>query len=180
MHPYINLLSMLLHWTKRLQPNHACSWLGTWLKQSSNSGVSVEAIVASTVNSVVVSHVSKKTATGAYWWQPEKKIEDVNVVLNGAILLLKEVHFLESIALFGFHVATVVLRWAVSVAQYQNRGTSCLTTSFVAQQELPVAQYGSQPATICQHNYNLPYLPFISQCNSTYSIHVWLFYLHLP
>ena len=40
--------------------------------QSSNSGVSVEAIVASTVNSVVVSHVSKKTATGAYWWQPKK------------------------------------------------------------------------------------------------------------
>ena len=110
----------------------------------------------------------------------KKKIEDVNVVLNGAILLLKEVHFLESIALFGFHVATVVLRWAVSVAQYQNRGTSCLTTSFVAQQELPVAQYGSQPATICQHNYNLPYLPFNSQCNSTYSIHVWLLYLHLP
>ena len=102
-----------------------------------------------------------------------------HVVLNGAILLLKEVHFLESIALFGFHVATV-LRCAVSVAQYQNRGTSCLTTSFVAQQELPVAQYGSQPATICQHNYNLPYLPFISQCNSTYSIHVWLVYLHLP
>ena len=87
--------------------------------QSSNSGVSVEAIVASTVNSVVVSHVSKKTATGAYWWQPKKDRRCKYVVLNRAILLLKEVHFLESIALFGFHVATVVLRWAVSVAQWQ-------------------------------------------------------------
>ena len=47
-----------------------CTWLATkqyWGFRWSNN--------ASTVNSVVVSHVSK-TATGAYWWQ-QKMIEDV-------------------------------------------------------------------------------------------------------
>ena len=94
--------------------------------QSSNSGVSVEAIAASTVNSVVVSHVSRKNRHRCILVATRKKDRRCKyVVLNGAILLLKEVHFLESIALFGFHVATV-LRCAVSVAQSQNGGTNCL------------------------------------------------------
>ena len=106
-----------------LQPNHACSWLGTWLAIKAIVGFPLKQLLLQQSTVWLFHMFPKKTATGAYWWQPKKKIEDVNVVLNGAILLLKEVHFLESIALFGFHVATVVLRWAVSVAQYQNRGT---------------------------------------------------------